>query len=133
MTMIVMQQQHKNSKEGKDLFRKSIIRYQIYPAIYSQLDCFEVPKLGSKPQKKLTAPLKAKSLASIRFYIHSTSLGLICFLQNFDWHLHDCQIMRFFLSQQAVKLLLTTYLLDTTIILLRVPDGSANQAYSSCF
>ena len=60
--MIVMQQQHKNSKEGKDLFRKSIIRYQIYPAIYSQLDCFEVPKLGSKPQKKLTAPLKAKSL-----------------------------------------------------------------------
>ena len=43
MTMIVMkqQQQHKNSKEGKDLFRKSIIRYQIYPAIYSQLDCFK--------------------------------------------------------------------------------------------
>ena len=46
MTMIVMQQQHKNSKEGKDLFRKSIIRYQIYPAIYSQLDCFEAPKHG---------------------------------------------------------------------------------------
>ena len=108
MTMIVMKQQHKNSKEGKDLFRKSIIRYQIYPAIYSQLDCFEASKLGSKPQKKLTAPLKAKSLASVRSYIHSTSLGLICFLQNFDWHFHDCQIMRFFLSQQAVKLLLTT-------------------------
>ena len=107
--MIVMQQQHKNSKEGKDLFRKSIIRYQIYPAIYSQLDCFEASKLGSK--KKLTAPLKAKSLelqyVSI-YIVHSTSLGLICFLQNFDWHFHDCQIMRFFLSQQAVKLLLTT-------------------------
>ena len=51
MTMIVMLQQHKNSKEGKDLFRKSIIRYQIYPAIYSQLDCFEAK---ASRKKKLT-------------------------------------------------------------------------------
>lgn len=35
--MIVIVIVMKNSKEGKDLFRKSIIRYQIYPAIYSQL------------------------------------------------------------------------------------------------
>ena len=77
MTMIVMQQQHKNSKEGKDLFRKSIIRYQIYPAIYSQLDCFEVPKLGSKPQKKLTAPLKAKSLELQYVSIYKLGLDLL--------------------------------------------------------
>ena len=77
MTMIVMQQQHKNSKEGKDLFRKSIIRYQIYPAIYSQLDCFEVPKLGSKPQKKLTAPHKAKSLELQYVSIYKLGLDLL--------------------------------------------------------
>lgn len=28
----------RNSKEGKDLFRKSIICYQIYSTIYSQLE-----------------------------------------------------------------------------------------------
>ena len=125
--MIVMQQQHKNSKEGKDLFRKSIIRYQIYPAIYSQLDCFEVPKLGSKPQKKLTAPLKAKSLELQYVSIYKLGLDLLFakLWLALSW-LPDNALFPITASSQAT----TYYLLDTTIILLRVPDGSTNQADS---
>jgi hypothetical protein len=33
-----LQYEKENSIEGKDLFRKSIICYQIYPTIYSQLE-----------------------------------------------------------------------------------------------
>ena len=117
----------RDSKEGKDLFRKSIIRYQIYPAIYSQLDCFKVPKLGSKPQKKLTAPLKAKSLELQYVSIYKLGLDLLFakLWLALSW-LPDNALFPITASSQAT----TYYLLDTTIILLRVPDGSTNQADS---